>query len=896
MEAEAPPHVSTELHTLDQETKEAVETPTDFSTKLRPEEDENKEAKIIVDTTHPLSKEQKRKEENEASADASEPHSIELGGKSKGAETSNELQAPKRKTRKVLKPRSKIAKKSPASNSLDKKKAEEISTKLQPEEDENKEAGIIMDTTQPLSKEQERKEENEAPADAFEPHSIELEGRSKGAETSNELQAPKKKTRKVLKPRSEISKTSPAINSLNKKTAKVTVAELEGKEEIKKKAVSLINNGNSSIEVGTTDALCMEQENKEEIKSAADFSAEPHSMELENKNKVAGTSNELPAQQKNEVEIQAAPEVSTEPHSVELKKKSESALTSEKMQAPRKRTVKVLKARSKIVKKSPAIASSMKKKVEATIPKVEVEKATKAKDVLSVKNGNSSKGDSLKQSTSGDKMLRNADDLRSEGKDDCNLKGGNSCTHVEKNAKEPAADNSEKNGSGVLGKSKRKWKETVKQKSNKSLNNLKDNEKPDNLEKKPRKEKKEKLGGLIFMCNSKTKPDCLSYGVMGISLSKKDLVLGVRPGLKLFLYDYDLKLMYGIYKATSPGGMRLEPSAFNGAFPVQVRFKVHLECYPLPETIFKKGMGENFTTKHKFKTELSIEQVSRLAALFRPVELHVKELPARSPRLTKSRMGDSHVRARESRHLSRRETSSRDPYAEHQSRRLPELAHESDRPVVGRELAPRPRAESREMYLTEQEYRAFGLRGERRNADFRRHISPTLRPYREDHERERIRRLPEEIHREAAPARRDNAVGRSYTSDRGYRTYSLHPREELHSQVPPRAGTSAAAAFNSYQEDPYDAYQHGAASADPYAHRSRREDIPSGSLYGRSRRESYLTEKDHLRRRAVDRDESLPRYIDDLLGHDRAHRYGTNENNAASLPVSSRYSFAGPRI
>lgn len=135
------------------------------------------------------------------------------------------------------------------------------------------------------------------------------------------------------------------------------------------------------------------------------------------------------------------------------------------------------------------------------------------------------------------------------------------------------------------------------------------------LGKRKAKNKSNCLSGFIFMCNARTKPECYRNRVFGLPAGRREDVEKVKKGMKLFLFDFDMKLLYGVYVATSNGQINLEPSAFGGRFPAQVSFAIHKECLPLRETAFKFAIRENYEGS-KFKAELTRRQVNDLLLLF----------------------------------------------------------------------------------------------------------------------------------------------------------------------------------------------------------------------------------------------------------------------------------------
>ncbi|MCL7023970.1 hypothetical protein MKW94_024357 [Papaver nudicaule] len=399
----------------------------------------------------------------------------------------------------------------------------------------------------------------------------------------------------------------------------------------------------------------------------------------------------------------------------------------------------------------------------------------------------------------------------------------------------------------------------------------KGNIKEENSEKRQKGNKsKEKLGGLIMMCNSKTKPDCFRYGVMGVSLNNKEHVLAVKPGLKLFLYDFDLRLLYGIYSASSVGGMKLEPKAFDGAFPVQVRFKVHKDCFPMPEDVFKKAIKDKNSDKTgRFQTELTVQQVKKLTDLFKPLQQQQSNprpygqavSPKRndhSARMPIVSHRESYKNRREPR--KDRDRFSRDRYSPREERmyhRPADSERERHHGSSHREstFSRREHLSGDPLFLSEKDYRTYGL-GRAEHATRSPVRVPSLGPYHDDRHGEQLHRHPSSlIHRDALPLHREEIPSDPlFFNEKAYRTYGLG-RELPAPSIPP-VSDPRSLALDPYSRDSNHTHGYNASSSDPYALPLRREAVPSDPYALPLRREAVPSDPYAmpLRREAVPSD------------------------------------------
>ncbi|XP_027341860.1 uncharacterized protein LOC113854816 [Abrus precatorius] len=542
------------------------------------------------------------------------------------------------------------------------------------------------------------------------------------------------------------------------------------------------------------------------------------------------------------------PEESSNPQSLEKDNSNKDTNPTEgpgKPESSKKNTQQSLKAKSKIAKKS--IAGKFKNITGKGSQQIRA-KGKNFKDKKVVGNSDEQPNEKSEKAKENKSQNRNTNDKSPIHK-----------SHQAEKNKIIEVDKSEQ-------KQKNKEKHRELDKGARSRINKSKHSAPENTDSSEKK--REKLGGFIFMCSAKTKPDCFRYRVMGVSASKKDIVSSVKPGTKLFLYDFDLKLLYGIYRASSPGGMKLEPRAFGGNFPAQVRFNVASDCFPLPESIFRKAIKENYNEKHKFKTELTVQQVRKLTELFRPVDIHSSLQPVHSPPKAIIRDREVPDGVRGSWSNLHRERPVGDSYTNTNLERYNMLSHERDPRNEWQDDIPR------DLFLTEKSYRAYGLQGDRSNVASASQVNQILDPYERDYERERLHPL-DPLYRNNVPAHVESL-----------RADPLHLKESEH-QAYLRGGISEQV------DDPYRPYRYGASPRDPYLPPLSREEISSSSYLVGGR---TLIGSDNLQRREAVHDRLYSTYsaADALSEYSRMQHYGGESLEATAVPVSSRYSFAGP--
>lgn len=120
-----------------------------------------------------------------------------------------------------------------------------------------------------------------------------------------------------------------------------------------------------------------------------------------------------------------------------------------------------------------------------------------------------------------------------------------------------------------------------------------------------------------FVCKNDTEAECFKRALFGDTASFRDLVKDVKRGDTLFLYNIESDVLFGPFTAASDGMPDLEPTAWRGRFPAQVR--VDFQTLGVI-----RGASKRFDfLKHK-TIKLEDRQAEKILKVLTPI---VKEVP-----------------------------------------------------------------------------------------------------------------------------------------------------------------------------------------------------------------------------------------------------------------------------
>lgn len=112
-------------------------------------------------------------------------------------------------------------------------------------------------------------------------------------------------------------------------------------------------------------------------------------------------------------------------------------------------------------------------------------------------------------------------------------------------------------------------------------------------------DKEQSIRGFVFACTKKTEGECFERMLFGANKVYGPIVIRIRKGDLLFLNNLDTNILFGVFKAVSKGKLDIEPDAWKGKFPYQVKVELLGEKMPLKDA--KKTLN-----KHKIKRNTPI--------------------------------------------------------------------------------------------------------------------------------------------------------------------------------------------------------------------------------------------------------------------------------------------------
>lgn len=134
---------------------------------------------------------------------------------------------------------------------------------------------------------------------------------------------------------------------------------------------------------------------------------------------------------------------------------------------------------------------------------------------------------------------------------------------------------------------------------------------------------KDSLGGAIFGCIDKTYRECVDGLVFGLPASNMRWVKYVASGMPIFLFNYNTKMLHGIFVATTSGQMNINPCGWTSVsntqetrYPAQVKVKVLERCAAMPERQFSKFIEGAYFAHGKFSYQLTHDEAMALCKAF----------------------------------------------------------------------------------------------------------------------------------------------------------------------------------------------------------------------------------------------------------------------------------------